>query len=231
MLDITLLDSCYDIYSKRRIAKMLQNKAVIRRIPSIFPQGSQPNKIVLVLDDKVPYVRKKELKESVSKVLTGSRLDIMDFYDLIYRDDSFDDDGILYVVVPWLDFFLGGVKIFPPPTSSMRAATKLSLDDLVSSVNIPREFSYNSFTYCDYPDSAEFVAGLDPPLPENSAIVKAAASVSRRLIHLAQTLRSSISAKSSNSEVVFCGYPVTWMTTSDAEKAIKDLVRLSSLSN
>ena len=46
-------------------------------------------------------------------MLTGTHLDATDFFSLIREDEYFEeDDDVLYVIVPWLDFALKVVFYF-----------------------------------------------------------------------------------------------------------------------
>ena len=227
-MDTSMLESCFDDATKRRVASILQQQAYEPRLPAVFPQGVQPNKIVLVVDELVPYFQKDTVKQYTHKILSGSNLDSSGFFDLIRNDDMFDEDNVLYVIIPWLSFFLNGVKVQPGNLLFDKVdPTKIppkNVEYFIQSLNIAREFRDNPLIKTDYPNTAEFVTSLDPPVAEGPCEVQATAALARRLIHGAHHLRLAVLARTNNSEMLFCGFPAYWFCTSEAELSVSYLV-------
>lgn len=219
-----LIDST-DTLLKNRFASILRKKTHSQRLPGVFPQGVQPERIVLVVDTMASHLDLDKLNSPIiSKIICGVDMDAVGFYDLIREDDSFDYDNVLYVVIPWISFFLKHLCIMPNDGTCSDTASKTkmknSLEALVLSLNVVKDFCYNPILQSNLDGSTDFFSCLETPHISTTGIEKAAEALSRRLIFTAHHLRCSVLSRTQNSEMVFCGFPVTSLTPSEAEQHI-----------
>lgn len=220
---------------KNRFATLLREKVLLQRLPGVFPQGLQPRTLVVVVDEKIPYVKLNSIKLFVSKVLKGKNMDAMDFFELIRNDDVFDDDNVLYVVIPWLNFFLNNLKVqpkeaqesFTPPVKDGEEYSQPDMDEFVRSVNATKDLRFNPIIETDYVGKVDFISSLDPVCKAETSLTRGAVAMAHRAILAAHQLRTAVLGRCLNSEVVFCGYPISGLSTQEAQQSLAHEVSYS----
>lgn len=210
----------------------------------VFPEAVQPLTLVLVVDEAVPYLNLHQLKQKGYKILSGKNLDAIGFLELIRKDQSFKDDGMLYVIIPFLYFCLKHLNLFameemsfPMKSDSPGSSTRdsnVNMEDSIkqssdpaSLLTIVKDFS-SEISPVDLDVLASCGGGLSSIDAERDRSqdepLYAERLLTACLLHSAMRLRAGVCDASLNSELVFCGFPLHAMQTAGIEHCFKGKV-------
>ena len=191
----------------------------------VFPEGVQPQHIVLVVDDAVPYLDTPALKRRGYDILPSTNLDMIGFINLILSDKFHKQDGALFVVIPWFSFFLKHLHVFVMSQNEDEVAKlnpmdtedrqDLRIQNTSTLLNIVKDFSSQLSTHDVSILNGDLEQNLiRSPIERNKGQVEqlyGGRMLAQRLIHSACSLRSVIRQNTTNSDVVFCGFPLHLM--------------------
>lgn len=129
---------------KKFLAPAPQQIQNIRKL-GVFPNGVQPYRVVLVIDDTVPFVDIAKLKQSIYSVISYTNQDALGILTLIKQHKLFLKDNTLFVLQPGLDFFLKNMSaVFleeDHSPSTEKANNKSISSQLNILMSIAKEFS------------------------------------------------------------------------------------------
>lgn len=197
------------------------------RLRGVFAGGVQPERIVLVMDEELQYVDYPALRRRGHTLLSASNLDLIGFMNLILEDDSYKQDGVLYVIIPWLGLFLKNLHAFIiepkiDETTTKTSDTKLSFREKNTStlLNIVKDFS-SRINPVDIASLNSEGTSIEPRAAvertkDDSEQLYGGRLLAQRLIHSALQLRSAVRDNSLNCDVAFCGFPAHLMDADGA---------------
>lgn len=220
------------------------------RSVGVFPDGVQPYRLIIVVDDALTSIDVGMLKSNNFTVITGSNLDANGFLTLIRNNPLFQRDNTLFIVQPGLDFFLKNLEVLfyvddaeeiPSETITSKKSVATHLSSLLSLV---KDVSYslreadlkiltnlckNEFLPLDFD-----CGGLSMSNSEGSAMVavkpvlqsSATEVFVKRLLHGSLALRAALVANSNNNELIMLGFPVKSLLLNKDLTKYTDKVRL-----
>lgn len=224
-----------DTTLRAKFLALLRSRHHSARSPGVFPQGDQPRETVLVVDTAGPHIDLDALRALPSvKVLHGSHLDASGFCDLIKKSKYFDTYDALFVVIPWMKFFLSN-SVFHHLHDAKSTETKVqaptnkeALAGIVGSFNVTKEFKHNFFIHTDYDEFPNCFDSLEFKKPTSHN--KISAELARRAVHAGHFLRTTVVSRTFNSNLVFSGVPVHVLSSSRIQSLLSQEVIVEFIS-